>query len=310
MHAGVLAPGNQAIMESVKWTISGAMKSQTYQNSIGTTTPLSVSVTDGPWYGGVWYDSFSPYWNATPGNHTISVSVTYTNGTQGQASMTVSVAAPTVNSFTVNFGPTQWATRGGVTGFYSLMTYAASVTVVPNYIGGNIGLIQTINAADSEINQTISGGQAPHNVTTPGAVLDNNPNMTQPTDAGYIYPTSLAAVPPGGQAALPANVNDVPSVYYVWGPKTEVATLDVRMDVTFKDYLVYQAPGGLWVQLAETPNYTESGEEKWVPGTGWTQVAAPSPANATPLQGNSSLGFVAWTDYYANKYNSWTPTPT
>ncbi len=141
--ASLIAPGGQDIMQSVTWTVSGSMQSQTYQNSIGTTPPLSGSVTH-TWNGGsVGYDSFSPFWNATPGKHTISVSITYSDGTKGNASITVNVAQPTFNSFSVIFGRTEWAGNKTSGLIQTHMTYAASVTAPANQ-GGQIRICQKI----------------------------------------------------------------------------------------------------------------------------------------------------------------------
>ncbi|MGC8641502.1 MAG: hypothetical protein ACP5XB_16680, partial [Isosphaeraceae bacterium] len=41
IYVQVWAPGGMDIMQSATLTVSGAMQSQTYQNSSGTTTPLS-----------------------------------------------------------------------------------------------------------------------------------------------------------------------------------------------------------------------------------------------------------------------------
>ncbi|MGC8644125.1 MAG: hypothetical protein ACP5XB_30060 [Isosphaeraceae bacterium] len=264
--------------------------------------------------GGVSFMGFGgAYWNATPGAHSVYVSVTYTDGSTGQASATCTVVAPTVNSFSVTYGPTEWAglPTGDNTGtaFSSGMTFSASLTA-PQSAGGKINVIQMVSANSSEINQTVSGGQATHTMTTPGAVLDNVPNWTQPTDPGYVDPSWGASVGANGTASLPGTATDSPTLGWKWGPTTETATLDVRMDVTFQDYLVYQPSGGIWVQIAVTPSYTASGEEKYVGGQGWQQVAAPSPAQEAALQGNPSLGFVQWSDYVHPKYDTWTPIPT
>lgn len=297
------------VLQSVTWSVTGAEQSQTYQNSSGTTTDWSGPVTH-TWGGGsVGTDTVGFYWNATPGNHTVSVSVTYSDGSTGSASQTVSIAQPTVNSFKVNLGANSWqlGVNNGRDGFQGFFNWDASVTVPANNatggpVGGNIAIIQKTSVDNHFTNQTNTGAKVDHAFNTGGFVLDNDPAYLNATDPGYLIIDSSTPVQPGATGVIPASVSDTVIASYLLAAN-EVGTLNVKESYQFIDYLVFRPSGGIWVELAETGTFTLSGDEVWngpFNNTGSWQTISVAPNQAATVPGNPTLGFVAWQGWYAN----------
>lgn len=320
VHAVASAPLNKK-MTGAKWTVSGTVKSQTYQKSLGETVTVPTFIAIRPWGGDPpsnhWRGRSVPgdvltgmFWDDRPGGHAVSVDITYPDGRTEKLSATANVIQPIVRSFWVSYGPTEWIG----TGFATKILYGATV-IVPEGVCGDIAIIQTRIGRNEMVNLTKEGAQATHTMITPGAVLDCNPISLVKTAQGTHFPNHSrlflsTEVPEDGVATLPCGRHDRPLALMGIDAETEVGCLSIRFENTFKDHLVYRAPEGVWVRIAETTEYTVSGSAKWVgsfTNGRWEQVSSPSPASPTTIKGNSSLGWVRWNDCAPPKYTRWNP---
>jgi len=316
VNATVVAPSSQAVMKSVTWTVTGAIKSQDYRNILGETIPLTGSVTH-TWGGGsVASDTFSPFWDTTPGNHTVSVSVVYDDDSTGTASITVPVAAPTVNYFRVNFAKAQLFQHGYPGGMVAIpapgITYSASVTAPVIGQGGSIAIIQTVTARVDNWNyDPLQNKNIDHVLTTNGNyVLDNDPSATGDNDDdGYLLKLTTTYVSSGATGLFtcpgdsPAYGSGRTSAGY------ECTKYTVRYE--FKDYLVYNA-GGIWVEIAETSKTLLFGGDMtfvnettgYTPGPSGTDGQLQPRLAGGPLPWTAKLGFVSWENYFTKLMNT------
>lgn len=288
------------IITKAEWTISGAKASQDYQKPQGSTLDLSSPVTH-TWGGAaVAFDTMNFYWDATTGDHTISVTVTYVGGSTGTATRTVTVGKPTVNSSAVIY-PGAVASPGGVNnvvngqyGFTNTgITYGASVSFPADSRGGSFAIIQKISGDYTYVNRnTATNTTSTHSLHT-GVVLDDAPgstpgiflgNMTVSVGAGATNTSSF--VPDQAYTAYHIGTNEV--------------CLEFSSTVTLQDFLVAKEDNGIWVQLAKSDPYSYSGDMEWNFGTSQFDVQSLSPTNGSSVTMTNELGFVTWTGYYTD----------
>lgn len=278
-------------IKSVTWTVSGAKKQQ-YSKPLGKTEDWPS-----PHIGGT---TESWAWDENPGNHQVSALVTYTdNSTDSVGPMTVSIAQPTVNSFTTSAAAIQWGDIPGPRGdgFFGNMTIAASVSV-PAQGAGEIAVIQKVSATLTIVTRSGQNQDVTHAKASAGFVLDDVPNA----DGENAWVDGKTAVASGQTATL--SLVDPPFLA-VTTSANDLGCKSVDDQSQYIDYLVYRPTGGIWVKIAEVSAYNASGTATWdgVNGpndfaNGHWDVTGTSPA--TNRTGYPSLGFVSWTNYWTN----------
>jgi hypothetical protein len=183
--------------QQVVWQVTGAVKSETYVNSMGSFTPLGSVIDKFVAPNQPSTDYLGSFWGNTPGTYTITATATFSDGVTKSGSVTVDVIAPAVESFTVTATPWAWQPdQTNHIGFtcQTPFTMAATVSVpdsagAANY-GGEIGLIQKINRTYTVTN-SISG---PHVIDTSGFVLDTVGTAVDPSGSDYLYPGSRTKI--------------------------------------------------------------------------------------------------------------------
>jgi hypothetical protein len=298
-QVGVVVPGKQ--LQSTSYTIAGAEQSQTYRNLSGSTTDLPSPVNHTPT--GSMSDNLTFYWNATPGDHAVSVSYTCTDGTSGTLSTTINITKPTVSDLSFTYGPFSWGiTPGGSLGFFEAaapnnMQLSATVSEPAGVSGGNAQWcwIQKINFRADNTN-TLNGTSTDYVYSTGGWVLDNDPDLKNDNDAGYPFPTTPFTVNVGG--STPGTADDQPWWRFGQDANSGPCT-DFKVSYQFDDYVMFKPNAGIWVYVAETSSYLSmSGEEQLVNGN-WQVVTAATPnANGSINWINPSYGLLTWNNYF------------
>ena len=294
-----------AALQSVTWQVSGAMKSQSYTNAKGKTTPLP-SPANPDWTNGT-SSQLTFYWDASPGIHNISASVVYAGnrGSGTSNAVPITVLAPKVDSFKVDYTKNGWGdvTGGGVYGFHldpRGLTYNAQVSLGNSAdASGSFAFIQVI----SENSKNTNKNSGLHSYNTGGYVLDNFPSLTQPTDPGYLLGGThiYGPINPGGSAStpVPTDLDDDPRVAFRTNGGMDTALeLDVEKQIVTN--LVFKTTRGLWVGLSQTTVFSMTGSETYdTKAATWSSVPGSlSPAQAGTLSNLDGLRFVTWTNYY------------
>lgn len=317
VSASVTAPG-VATFQTVTWNISGAETSQSYTNQTGTTTDLPNPT---PGTSGTGSSAIKFYWNATAGAHTVTATVTYAapftgGGTSNTVTFTVVAPTVTVNKLLIDSYPLVWQTNvdganhpgftlqgtSGSNGF----SLGSEVTL-PNTAteSGNYVFIQMASATLTVTNQSTG----PHTLTTGGFVLDNNPQFTTPTSAGWLaYAWTSDPVNPGGTVSVAAWSQNptapvdqpklpAPSANTASGPDLPI---EMNINLQFYDWLVYRSGSGIWVGIGKTNTLTVTGDEKLNTTTNtWAPVGALTPTAGGTIVYGGPAGplFVTWTGY-------------
>ena len=264
--------------------------------------------------------------SGNPGNPTVTVvpTVTYAapftgGGTSNTATVTVIAPAVTPGKFVIDSNPLVWLTnvngkgtpgftlQGAITNGFSL----GSEVTLPGTANqsSHYGFIQMVNATLTVTNKSVG----PHVLTTNGFVLDNNPQFNLPTDLGWLSFTSWISrqLNPGDTFSLPAwtkQVNgpnspvDTPRLYAPFGNVAGVddPPIEMKINIQFYDWLIYQSGSGLWVGIGKTDTLTVTGDEKLDPATNtWSPVGALTPDGPGEIVTGGPAGptFVTWTGY-------------
>jgi hypothetical protein len=169
-------------IQSVTYTVSGAVQGQSWTLSAGSSTRLPGSVThpDQPGQQLGTGDSLSFDWDETTGNHSVSVQVNYPEGAANPVNISVSVEKPDADMNMVS-NPMQFGTfnigNSQVIGFYQTapgVYFTASVTT--HRFGGDFALLQQIS-----IDLVQNYAATPQITETSPTVLDwNGQNQNDP----------------------------------------------------------------------------------------------------------------------------------
>lgn len=308
-------------LTSYSWTVSGGELSQTYYVYSGKTAPADQSY--GGLGGGDGFVGSSFFWDQNTGVHTVNVTVTYDDGTTGKGSITANVMKPNVISFTNHYQPLQFGSynRPGVTDSYfgfhqgvdggsngvSAATpgdqFTATVSTLNLPVGGQFAFIQKINA-----NWSVTVRGQDYNRQTSGDVLDQGV-PDSPLYLGY----SSDQIPAGtASASIPAatqyqgtkyqgTVPDAPWLAYDVSPFVPPWT-HIQFNNNFSTYLVYRAPGGIWVALSKV-TWQATGDKTLDPADStWKDTLPPLPGDPAPTQpavegtanGVNGTSFVSW----------------
>lgn len=321
--ATVTAPGG-ATINQVTWAITGAVERQDYTNAQGRIVNLPnpkppVTVNGGS-------SSLQFYWDASPGAHTVSATVTYAAPWSGGGSdsETLTVVAPTVNRLVLDSYPLAWVNDLARDPFGMTMqpgftlegqnppgttvrgfSLGASVTL-PNTANqsGNYGFIQ-LTSMDLTITNNQTGA---HTLNTGGLVLDNNSGFRLPTDQGWLGFVSWYSDPVNPGATVlntawttgsPIDVVRLPvrNANVMGNPDPPI---EMKIDVEFEDWLVYRSGNGIWVGIGKVGPLTVSGHQRFDAATKtWVEVAAPTPGGLGVVVRGGPVGpqFVTWTGY-------------
>jgi hypothetical protein len=330
----VVTAAGGATITSVTWNIVGAVKGQDYTNASGAIIPLGNTANlpvSGPSTG------ISFYWNATPGNHAVTVTVTYGGmwSGSGSASVNTTVVQPTVSRFVLDSYGLNWdgnlnSPQAGPPGFMLSDTQTSkgfslgatvSLPATARY-PGNFGFIQLISTTITITNQNTGV----HTMSTGGYVLDNNPQYNTPNGAGWLGFGSWNSllVPPGGSQTItewtipgaPIDAPQIPTFEANAGGSPDPA-IEIEWDASFADWLIYHTStpdSGLWVGLAITPLFSVHGHEQFNTTTQtWSPVGTQSPSQpgviVTGFPNPNGPQFVNWTNYMTN-FNYSPPYPT
>jgi hypothetical protein len=305
-------------LQSVTYTISGAVQSQNYTWFSGSTTRLSGPVVHNLTYGSG--DSLDFYWDETTGNHTITVQANYYDGAAPPVTSNVDVRQPNVQFFQDLYQP---ITAGSYTDSFSGIVsagltqgngyatpgnqFTASVDTTGLPSNGTFAIIQL-----TQVNRQMTANNQIYTKNSNGYVLDC------PFSAGYnsvTYGNYISDEIAPDQMLVPIpNVNYTPSAAY---PNTTGSIVDspyqgfqfvnggqttfsqISMNDNFQTYLVYQPDGGIWVALSMI-QWNVSGSiinnagvgnvGKWFPGN----QPAPNPTGSNNILGNNQTSFVQW----------------
>lgn len=237
------APGTVA---STTWTITGAYKGYTVDNSGYHPQVLTTVNVPG--------DTITGYWDEHPGTHATAVTVFFTQPqvlgaplygypTKSWTSST-EIAAPTVTTQTY-FGTTNLVTNG-----YSATLYGGSVNplragittdislATPNGAGGSFGVIQTLDPT-LKYYVNVNGYPKEYDGFVTSAGTDPGVFLDKLSTSDFPYYNGTAAV---GTTLrhddLPKTTMNDPRVY--------------RMDVrdNFTDTIMYTPPGGIPVPVS------------------------------------------------------------
>jgi len=306
---------NSPNFQKVVWDVTGAVQTEPYVNSLGSFKPQGQVIDQ---FGGLNQpaatptDLFKSYWGNTPGTYTITATPTFTDGFQAPSqSVTVTVVAPTVNSFTVTSTPFAWMTNPPDTGFSvtNPITLAASVSVPdlgnPFTSAGTIGLIQKINYTETMTNANT--GQ--HTFDTKGLVLDTLPTAKDPAGTDYLYVGSSTSI--ANKATSSFSVTDTPLAAYHAGTDPATGKFDTALNekatITLEDHLVYQPSGGIWVNLSTANSIVMTGEESYNTTTQkWSDVVPSTPNITAPMPTNQDYNIVTWAGWFGN--TTWSPS--
>jgi hypothetical protein len=144
---------NDAIIDSVKYSIEGAVQSQSWTVSAGSSTRLPGSVTHpaDPSTETLQSaeDSLTFYWDETTGTHHVTVAVTYPEGTT-TLNYAVSVEKPDVSLLKVTSNPLQFGQfsigANQVLGFFQTSPGVYfNATVTTHRFGGDFAFLQEIS---------------------------------------------------------------------------------------------------------------------------------------------------------------------
>jgi len=298
--------------KEVDWSVDGAIQNEPYSNQAGSYTELGDvrhSIADD------FSDRLGGFWGPKPGNHTVKIGVTFSDGVYMSAAPNVTVIAPTVNSFTVLSMPFVWAddqnNRIGFT-VKNPIVYQANVSVPDgnpqNDYSGEIDMIQKVSRQDSETNK-LSGV---HTLGPNGLVLDTRITDTDPQGANYLYsdPGVSSKISNGGTGSF--VLYDAPDTK--WVEQIDAAgnvdtIVSRKASITLEPHLVFRPTGGIWVGLRTADQIVMTGEEGWDDtAKKWIVIAAPTPTNSTTVPVHEDYSIVTWTDWYGNPPNhSWNP---
>jgi hypothetical protein len=317
----VVSINNSPQFKQVVWQATGVVQSETYVNSMGSFTPQSTVTHK---FGGqnqppvTSTDVFGFYWGNTPGTYSITATATFTDGVTVSDSQSVTVIAPSVNSFTVTSTPWAWQPdQINQTGFtvQNPITMTASVYIPDSIDGANfagtISLIQKVDMTETVTN-FISGV---HVIDTHGLVLDTPTAATDPAGHNFLYQYQppLTYISAGSSGSW--STSDIPKS--LWNTGVDKASgkndtaMDVKTSVTLEDHLVFQPSSGIWVNLATSTPIVMTGEEAFKQnpdGTwSWSDVVASTPSNTTVMATHQDYNIVTWTNWYGNPAITWNP---
>jgi hypothetical protein len=300
---GEVSDVDNCCIQSVTWTVSGAVN-QNYSPASGSTTAFPSPVTQTFSYNGQpTISTLAWCWNTQVGAHTVSVLVTYDDGSTTSDSQAVNVVQPTVNAFSISVAPATLAADDGVTnGMVTLQSpgiqYSATVSVPANTEGGVFGFLQVISANESCTNNVV------HTFSC-GWVLDNMGT----TGNFYLIQGLTFSAPAGATTTSGPAQDDAPVAASYRKTDTSGVCTAYNGQTQFQTYLVFQpAGGGVWVELAQSAPYSLSGSATW---NGTQFNGSSSLSSASPATSNA-LGFVGWTDYWtdpaiSDQNSNWKP---
>ena len=169
-------------IQSVTYTVSGAVQSQSWTVSAGHTTRLPGTVTHPDTSGqqlGT-QDSFGFFWDETTGNHTVTVQVNYAEGAAAPKNFSVAVEKPDATMKVIGsplkFGAFN-ASGVDVIGFYQDKpgVYFTG-TATTHKFGGDFAFLQQFSmdfkqtyTSTGLITETSPNGSCPHSIAMNGA---------------------------------------------------------------------------------------------------------------------------------------------
>ena len=253
--------------------------------------------------------TFQFFWNATPGNFTITVTAYYSADKTlwGQTSFTVNVQAPTIANYKDVYQASQFYSSGANLSLYEVglgpnntvvdgNVFSAQITV-PDVPGaaGTSGFIQVINfvfAETSNLNK-----QNTVTFTTKGQmVLDdgtNNQNVWLSQYTPNVGGNATTNIGANGQAHdTPGKMIDT-SLF----PNGDYVT-SIRYHSDVSTYLIYQPANGLAVGIAVIPdwswtlNVTYNGAGAYNDPKNWATNLIPAAAGT--LNGNAAFWTPSW----------------
>lgn len=269
-EAIVVAPQT---IQSVTWKIEGAISVQnyTYTQASGSfqaldnpTTTQNVNST---------ISGYEFYWNGTAGNHTVSATVTYTDGSSADTNvMNVNVQSPTVDSFVDQYntpsfvswtdgnnntmiGPADGLTGNPGQSFTALVDTAE----YPQNHGGSFYFLQLVNTTRT---LTDPDGDQIQKITSNGKyVLDapGGPNAASqpPNYFGYESadnPAGLTNIMIPESPYGPGFISDTPAYGENVGNYPNAYAKTISINDQFKMYLMYQSDdlaGSIAIALSE-----------------------------------------------------------
>jgi hypothetical protein len=322
------APG--FILETVTYNVGGAVYEQNYSWERGYQIYFQSGTITTQSPAGSFNASFSFCWDASVGNHSIDVNVTYIGGGSGSRSISVDVQKPNVESFTLDYKALElgsYPIEGGGSlygihlGDHNAATAGMKLRAVANTTNirtdGSFSFIEMIQSnwkVDCP-NDPFS----PYTRITSGYVLDNPPrrDMNVAIVTMYGYEQTIAALSPSTQIPVSTQTGgymiDAPQLGHVDGL---FPWSSFEMEDDFEIYLVYQPAGGIRVALSKIsfkvrgavervilPGPPETGALQFVPDLPPLPELPPPKPNQLPsapgsTQGQNETKLLVWFDCF------------
>jgi hypothetical protein len=319
------------LLESVTFSVSGALSGQNYSWAEGTSPTTTGQTTMAQ---GNLVAPFAFNEDNTTGNHPVTVVAHYQNGDSAPTTINVNVVQPTV-SFQGDYQPFTFGSLGTTYGL-SLgngyikpgIEFSASVAT-PAQFGGQFAIIQL-----TQMNRAVTANNIPYTQKSGGYVLDNPYGFTEDssevTYAAYVSqtfaPNTTGPVPTANYQQnseypdVTGVIVDSPFVAYFVQNNNPAQTTwtSISINDSFQTYLAYKSTGGVWIGLSQIP-WSISGTITIANGQ-WSAVNPPglSPSNGGTFNGNNQTSLINWSNS-ANPYSPntnypgvgtfWSPTP-
>lgn len=235
----------------VVYSASGALGVQTFDTSQASSSSYSGYTANYP--NGVQQASASWFWDESPGEKTISVSVTYNDPgkTTLSGELKVNVAKPVVDEMKLSGRAYHVGARDGTDTYYGItnngpdyqtgVTFNATVSAVPS--GGEFAFVQVVTKADIASESALSTKKR---TTPPGSqFLDAAPGQSSPAMNDSPW-KSLVVLP----ASVPTG-RDTPGLYcdIRTGVGASNYKYSLSIDYAFDTYLVWRPSGGAYVAV-------------------------------------------------------------